>query len=423
MKKLFAFLCATGLIFCLASPAAAGGIDNKTNWSAEYIRTFNRNAATDAADIVLYNPAGTVKMEDGFYANLSGHYIIKDYSNIIDNVDKEGEDPSFIPGVFALYKKNDWSYYFGMSNFGGGGKITFENGSQTTNKLGYALRSAIPVPGATIVDERSSAESYYLGYTFGGAYKINNMFAVSLAARYIDAYREAQVEATHRSIIGDRIENAAYDESADGWTGIIGVNISPTAEFNIGIRYETNTDLNFKQTVSKDTLNLLAVPAIARGFGVSNGAIISRDLPAILGAGASYQISPKIRMETNLTWYFNTDADWDGREENVDDGYDLGIMFEYAFSESFKATLGYLYTETGIEAKDMTPEAPELDANTIGGGVAWKAMKALTLNFAVGNSFYTSESFTYVPSPGASDKVEYEKNNLFIGFGLEYKFM
>jgi hypothetical protein len=50
--------CGGGLLLSIAlvSTAFAGAIDNKTNWSAEYIRTFNRNAATDYADIAAYNP-------------------------------------------------------------------------------------------------------------------------------------------------------------------------------------------------------------------------------------------------------------------------------------------------------------------------------------------------------------------------------
>ena len=114
MKKLFAFLCVVGLLFFFTSPVTAGGIDNKTNWSVEYIRSLNRNASTDGADIVLYNPAGTVKYEDGFYGNLSLHYIKKEYNNNIDgwnaakgtwSEDRESDEPSMIPGVYGVYKK------------------------------------------------------------------------------------------------------------------------------------------------------------------------------------------------------------------------------------------------------------------------------------------------------------------------------
>lgn len=77
MKKLFTLLFVGGLIFSTASPLIAGGVDNKHNFSAEYIRTLNRNAATDSADAVAYNPAGVVKMEDGLYVSLSGQYVKK----------------------------------------------------------------------------------------------------------------------------------------------------------------------------------------------------------------------------------------------------------------------------------------------------------------------------------------------------------
>ncbi|UCF55710.1 MAG: long-chain fatty acid transport protein, partial [Deltaproteobacteria bacterium] len=65
MKKLVTFLFVVGFIFSASSSLFAGGIDTKSNLSAEYIRTLNRNAATDSADAVVYNPAGVMKMEDG----------------------------------------------------------------------------------------------------------------------------------------------------------------------------------------------------------------------------------------------------------------------------------------------------------------------------------------------------------------------
>ena len=81
MKRLLVFLCVSALVFAVASPLMAGGIDNKVQYSAEYLRTLNRNAATDSADAVAYNPAGVVKMPDGFYVNLSGQYAFKEYRN------------------------------------------------------------------------------------------------------------------------------------------------------------------------------------------------------------------------------------------------------------------------------------------------------------------------------------------------------
>src|SRR5210317_1564727 len=103
MKKVFT--CAGGLLlsFAFVSIAYAGAIDNKTNWSAEYIRTLNRNAATDYADIAAYNPAGTVKLQDGFIINGSAQYLSKKYTNNISDPfpsvtnSYESDEPSVVP--------------------------------------------------------------------------------------------------------------------------------------------------------------------------------------------------------------------------------------------------------------------------------------------------------------------------------------
>jgi long-subunit fatty acid transport protein len=64
-----------------ASSLQAGGIINKQNLSAEYIRTLNRNAATDTADASVFNPAGTAMMENGLYLKADTIYFWKDYTN------------------------------------------------------------------------------------------------------------------------------------------------------------------------------------------------------------------------------------------------------------------------------------------------------------------------------------------------------
>jgi long-chain fatty acid transport protein len=415
MKKLFVFLCVAGLIAASASPLFAGGIDNKTNWSAEYIRTLNRNAATDSADIVMYNPAGVMKMGDGFYGNLSVQYILKDYTNNINGVDFDQDEPSAIPGLFLLYKQDRWAGFFGLSNVLGGGKVDFENGDATTTAigLGLLLNPLSPLYGAGygISNQNLEAEHIGLGYTFGGAFKINDMFSVSLAAMYVDTQKEAKGSVTFKNVnplAPNQIAKVDYEEDANGWGGVIGVNISPTDQWNIGIRYNTKVNLDYDQTVNQDNFRVLP------SNGITNGGESTRDLPAILALGVSYKLNDKIRLETNFTYYFNEDADWMGDEDLVNNGYDLGLALEYTFNPKLKGSIGYLHTDTGIDAEYMLPEAPQLNANTIGGGVAYEAIPGMMLNFSLGNAFYEDDSFSV---------VEYEKNNFFMAFGIQYKFM
>ena len=132
MRKRFVFLCIVFLITASASPLFAGGIDNKTNWSAEWVRMLNRNAATDSADAVSYNPAGVMKMDNGLYLNATGQYAMKDYSNTFNGTKYETDEPDFVPSLFALYKQDRWAAFGAVTIVVAGGKIDYENGDVTT---------------------------------------------------------------------------------------------------------------------------------------------------------------------------------------------------------------------------------------------------------------------------------------------------
>ncbi len=430
MKKVLT--CAGGLLlsFAFVSVVYAGAIDNKTNWSAEYIRTLARNAATDYADIAAYNPAGTVKLQDGFIINGSVQYLKKNYRNNISDPygrnEFESDEPSIVPGVFGVYNKDKWSVFGAMTVVGGGGKVDFSQGSWTTRGAQIKLiddPTAPPFfgpPGPAKI----TGESFYLGYTLGGAYEINDIFSVSIGIRYVDAHTEAKGSAVLYTdgALTPAVPPVAidYEEDGDGWGGIFGLNIAPNEKFNIGLRFETKTNLDLKATVKQDTYSLL--PSLK---GITNGQERPRDLPGLVGVGVSYWLSPKLRLETNYTQYLNTHADWGGAEDRVNDGYDLGITLEYHFNDSLLASIGYLRTVLGVDADEMLPENPELDANTIGAGFAYAFNENFHTNVSIGNTFYgpvfdDAESFTLQSTPPIT--VEYEKNVFFLALGVEYRF-
>jgi long-chain fatty acid transport protein len=216
-----------------------------------------------------------------------------------------------------------------------------------------------------------------------------------------------------------RTAHVAFEEEADGIGGVIGINFSPTSELNIGLHYDSKVNLDYKQTVLRDNLGLL--PAL----GIVHNSERNRNLPAVLAAGVSYQIIPKLRVETNLTAYLNKDAGFrdipqTARDESaVDNGYDIGIGFEYACTDSIKATFGYLYTATGVEAKDMTPELPELDSHSLGAGLRWQMNEKIDFTFGLGHVFYKDASFV---SSTTGATITYEKDITFVAFGMQYKF-
>ena len=411
MKKFLVSLCVAGLMVSSTSILFAGGIENKHNWSAEYARTLNRNAATDSADAVVYNPAGVMRMEDGFYVNLTGQYVIKDYSNTFAGTEYDTDEPDFIPSLFTLYKKNKWAAYGAVTVVVAGGQVDYKDGNTTTFMLGQGLTSVL---GGSLADHHLKGESYFIGYTLGGAYAINDVVSVSLGARYVDASREFKGHATLLgTVYGDIRPSVDYEETGHGWGGIIGVNITPTEELNIGLRYETKTSIDLRTDVKTDTVPG-GLPGLVDGFKRN------RDMPALLGLGVSYKINPKIRVETNFTWYLNNDVDWDdnpvtiGDETQKDNGYDIGIACEYTFNPKWKGSLGYMYTEVGIDPDNMKVETPELNANSIAGGIAYKATPSLDLNLGVIYTFYKDAT--------TSTGIKYEKDVTLIGASFQYRF-
>ncbi|NLA74314.1 MAG: hypothetical protein GX846_02360 [Deltaproteobacteria bacterium] len=192
MKKVYTVFSAVFLLVMHAPYSLSGGIDNRSNYSGEYVRTFNRNAATDSSDAIAYNPAGVMKMKDGFHGSFSIHYVLKEYTNRVDNIIFRQDTPSFVPALFGLYKNDRWAGFFSFTMPAGGGEVDYDNGNATTRISAHGLRNSLnnmagaPIYG-DIVNERLNAEGFYYGFTAGGAYKINEMVSISVAGRYIDA--------------------------------------------------------------------------------------------------------------------------------------------------------------------------------------------------------------------------------------------
>jgi long-chain fatty acid transport protein len=405
MKRVHIAVLAAALAISSLSSALAGGADNKLNWSAEYIRTLNRNGATDSADIVVYNPAGTVKMKNGAYLNLGVQDVLKTYTNTVAGTDYESDTPSYVPGLFGLYKQGDWAAFASLTVVGGGGKVEYDNGNASTIAAGTAL-------GGVTGNMSLHAESRYLGYTFGGAYRFNDRISASAGVRYVHAKKEAQAAVT--ALAGTALVDYEYD--ADGWGAVIGLDIAPTDKLNIGMRFESKTKLDFEYTVRGNVLG----QAVLAGQTppIINGSRIRRDLPGLFAIGVSHQYTPRIRIETDLTYYLNANADWNNTEENIDNGYDVGLAVTTALSDKLNGSLGYLHTETGIDDVQFTiPEAPVLDANTYGAGLEYHYSPAMKMDFSVGKVYYQDAV------PGNAPTVTYKKDVVFLAVGLQYKFL
>ena len=424
----------------LAGTNANANIDQLSNMSTEWIRTGNRNAATDSTDIVLYNPAGLVKMSEGFHLNVGNQSLFRSLEHTFDlglpasNGEKtrKQDDPDLLlPNLYGAYNTGDFSFFGGVYVPGGGATADFPKGSVNTQFIG-----ALTVMGSGgmftgFQNDFLEASSYYLTTEVGTAYQCCDKISMAAALRYIYAQNEIRAGATFIDAGGNAHEmKLRYDTDADGVGGVFGMNISATPNLNIGMRYETRVVLNFHTDVKRndfpDEFGLVECYEKNR-----------RDFPGMLGIGAEYRFSPKLTTEIDFNWYLQKDADWGQSSTGKDlsnlagDCWSLGGTFAYQITEDILFSLGTIYTK--FEWGDIDAYYAEIGAFEVlytdnwhlGTGFAWTIKEGVVFNFAVGQTIWDDQTIEFVQAannglPPVEVKTENATTTVAFGFDLAF---
>lgn len=430
IRKLIAVMGVIGLMCMSASPVLAGGILNKSNLSADYFRSLTRHASIDAADIIAYNPAGVMKLENGTYIKADILYINKDYTNKVPNaipdVVVDGEDgnfnsdePSIVPGLFSVYKQDKWAGFFAVTIPGGGGEVDYKTGNARTSALAAAFITNVPPLGLSPIQSmKLEANSFDIAYTVGGAYEINPMLSISGGLRYVDAHQEFKGEVDLNLPVPYRVN---IEREATGWGYFLGASIAPTGKLNIGVLYQSNTDLDYKSKVKEDNSPF---EAISNGVGWPDGSKEREDLPGLIGLGVGYQFTPKMRAEVGYTRYLEGNAKWEGLRFSGKEGdsWEVAVSFTYTFNPQWRASIGYLHTDiVDMEPESMLVEAPELDAKTIGIGAVYSPTPRWDITFGYTNVDYDSVTTTTSTSRALAG-TKLEKHVTAFSLGAQYRF-
>lgn len=211
---------------------------------------------------------------------------------------------------------------------------------------------------------------------------------------------------------GDKEVDAA--QKGSGFTPVFGLNISPMEGLNIGLRYEHITKLELENDTKKDDTGLYP-----------NKAKTNADMPAMFAVGVSYMVLPQLRAEVDLNYYMNTGVDWDGKEDNLENDYEVGIALEYAVSEKLRASFGYLHSKSGALEDYQSDLSYSLNSNTIGLGVAYSVMPNLEVNLGGLNCFYQEgeKNFGHLLDETNVPVLEkYNKTAIGFAIGINYKF-
>lgn len=414
------------------------GLVTNPNQSAEYVRMLNRNASTNL-DAAYFNPAGLTALRDGLYLSLSSQSFfatdkITSHLTTLNSNKFNGKIRAYVfPDIHVLYKKHKLAFSGSLMPIGGGGGGVYADGlpsfeypyagqvGQSVDDYSTDHGSYGTITGYTAKSYFSGASVYFAGQA-NAAYRISNMLSVAVGGRLVGAYN--QLDGSIKKVVlntssGPDLTSSSITKLADhvmevtqtgvGFTGIVSANMTHRDHMNIGLRYEFVTPLELEtHNDNKEALHL------------KDGEKTNADMPAMFGLGISYQMVPMIRLETSFNYYFNKAVDWDGVEDDVDNGFAIGLGVEHSMGP-WLASVGYLYSKTGATTAYRNDARMALDHHNVGFGVGYKLSDTMEINVGGVALIFLEETKT-LPALNNTLVPHEVYNELFLGFtiGVNY---
>lgn len=474
-------------LLIVSIPTIAGGFLTNTNQNVLFLRMLARDAST-RIDAVYSNPAGLAYIEggDGLHLSLNvqsayqTRQITSTFAPFAYGVQNNGSSTKlfkgeasapFIPSLQAAYKKGDWVFSGSFAVTGGGGKATFNSGLASFE----SIISMLPVFGSSMGINRYDVDSYmegsqfFYGIQLGVTYKISDHLSAFLGGRmnYVNnnytgylrnikvnmpgtdnmmaasevfkAMAGAVTDPTQQAMLG-LLADATADKELDcdqkGWglTPIIGLDFN-YGPWNVGVKYEFNTNLN----VENDTrINTTGFPAYDHGINTPS------DIPGLLTVGVSYDFLPTLRASVGYHHFFDKQADMaDGRQKLLSSGtneYLAGI--EWDVHKRIQLSGGMQRTKYGLTDDYMEDISFVTSSYSFGFGAGIKLARNLNVNIAyfwTNYDNYTRTSDDYnnmaqkLQNIGLPESVAaqlpklpgtdvFTRSNKVFGVGIDYKF-
>lgn len=214
------------------------------------------------------------------------------------------------------------------------------------------------------------------------------------------------------------------EEQGMGFAPILGFNISPSDKLNIGLKYEFKTKMDLETKVNDDKGGPLFI----------NDSTVHSDLPAMFSAGISYKIIPALSATAGFHYYFDKSANYGktsdlngevvDNDEVIDKNYfEIGLGLEYAISEKFFVSAGYLYAKPGVTTDYQSEMSYALPSSTVGGGFGIKFSDKIMANIGAAYTKYNEEDKTQRDlGTGQNYTNTFFKSNLIFGVGLDFSF-
>ena len=164
----------------------------------------------------------------------------------------DSDEPSIIPGFFAVYKQDRWSGFFAVTVPGGGGKVRYNDGDARTVCCRFWRRQGLwALPGrlpATPQHRPVHRGRQPLCRLQPGRRLQDLRFAVAVRrcalCRCLLRNSKATAERDDRALRNPSTSRS--NETDEAWNYFLGLDYAPIKDLNIALTYMSNTPLNFK---------------------------------------------------------------------------------------------------------------------------------------------------------------------------------
>lgn len=388
-RKIFVFS-VMGAMLLLCSSIFANSLDYCTDQSAGFIANHTRQAATDAADIVAYNPAGAALMQPGFYVSLSQQSLFLDYKEEFEDPStgfkekyKEDKPIPIYPNFYSIYnmgKQGTGNLAFSMKAgiIAGGGGLEW-NGTTALAAAGSAVAEGATENGLattlTRTDMKQEVSSQYFGFGGNVAYSLfDGKASISAGSQFIYAQKTAETTGklyfdtpALAGFTGDpewsMDIDSRFDFDAKGYNIILGFDVRPVEKMTFGFRYETEADLKFKYHQERDEVNASTPLAQSAADEVEDKLDVSGkkenfNLPALFACGLEYQFTPEFILAMGGDLFFLRAADMSGYEKTLQKvGYEINTGATWAVMPSMlKLHAGLTFADVGTKKSHLESE-------------------------------------------------------------------
>ena len=252
------------------------------------------------------------------------------------------------------------------------------------------------------------------------AYKVSNWLSIGAGAGLTLGYiaDEARVNNLDPTLGDGKLKYSDIDFAVQGNFGVM---IEPSDRTRIGVRYLTETELDFKDDVYLSGVG----PAIADGTKSAGNVDLGMKMPQSVMVGIFHQVNDEWAILGSVGW-----EDWSrfgkvrvkvvgtGLQRVVDEGFDdtwhFGVGTQYQYTPKLMLTAGFSY-DSSMSDSDTRPITLPLGA-MYRYGLGFKYKKSDELLLGGGLSFMWEGDLKVKPAGGPSTGVSGQYDNVNITF-------